>query len=69
MYPITLSSRYRITIPRALREQLNLRPGQKVVLIPRGNILCLVIVPPIEQARGMLPGIDTEVAREEDEER
>jgi AbrB family looped-hinge helix DNA binding protein len=28
MYPITLSSRYRITIPRALREQLNLRPGR-----------------------------------------
>jgi len=25
---ITLSSRYRITIPRALREQLNLRPGR-----------------------------------------
>jgi len=69
MYPITLSSRYRITILRALREQLNLRPGQKVVLIPRGNILHLVVVPPIEQAQGMFPGIDTEVAREEDEDR
>jgi len=28
MYPITLSSPYRITIPRALREQLNLKPGR-----------------------------------------
>lgn len=66
MYPVTVSSRYRIPIPRALRGRLGLKPGQKVVLIPWGNTLRLVVIPPIEQAQGMFSGIDTEVLREED---
>lgn len=69
MYPVTVSSQCRISIPRALRERLALKPGQKVILIPQGRTLRLIVVPPIEQAQGMFPGIDTEVLREEDEER
>ncbi len=69
MYLATISSRYQIVIPRAVRERFGLKPKQKVVFIPLGNTLRLVVVPPIEQAQGMFPGIDTEVMREEDEER
>ncbi len=69
MYSATISSKYQIVIPRAVRKRLGLKPKQKVVFIPLGNTLRLVVVPPIEQARGMFPGLDTEVLREEDEER
>ncbi|MBC7228497.1 MAG: AbrB/MazE/SpoVT family DNA-binding domain-containing protein [Thermoflexales bacterium] len=69
MYSATISSRYQIVIPRALRKRLGLKPKQKVVFIPLGNTLRLVVVPSIEQARGMFPGIETEIPREEDEAR
>jgi bifunctional DNA-binding transcriptional regulator/antitoxin component of YhaV-PrlF toxin-antitoxin module len=57
-------------IPRKVREQFNLKPGQKVMFIPYKNSIRLVIVPPIKDARGIFKGINTENIREEaDEER
>jgi AbrB family looped-hinge helix DNA binding protein len=70
MYSATISSKYQVVIPRAVREQFGLKPGQKVVFVPLGQTLRLVVVPPIEEAQGMFAGIDTDVQREEgDEER
>lgn len=63
----TISSKYQVVIPRAIREQFNLKPGQKVVFIPYQKTLRVVIVPPIEEAYGFLPGIDTSVERDEDD--
>lgn len=63
----TISSKYQVVIPRAIREQFNLKPGQKVVFIPYQKTLRVVIVPPIEDAYGFLPGIDTSVERDEDD--
>ncbi len=70
MEAVTISSKYQVVIPREVRKQFNLKPGQKIMFIPYNNTLHVVIVPPIKQARGMFKGIDTEVQREEtDEER
>ncbi len=33
----TISSKYQIMIPREVREQFNLKPGQKVLFIPYKN--------------------------------
>ncbi|MBN2547595.1 MAG: AbrB/MazE/SpoVT family DNA-binding domain-containing protein [Anaerolineales bacterium] len=60
----TISSNYQIVIPRQIREQLKLKPGQKVAFIRHRKSLRLVIVPPIEQAHGLLEGIDTDLERE-----
>jgi AbrB family looped-hinge helix DNA binding protein len=66
----TVSSRYQIIIPRKVREQFNLKPGQKIVFIPYRNSIRLVIIPPIEESLGIFSGINTENLREEvDEER
>ncbi len=64
----TISSKYQIVIPRAIREQFGLKPGQRVLFIPYQNSLRLVIIPSIEAARGMLPPIDLNGLREEDDE-
>ena len=70
MEPVTISSKYQVVIPREIREQFNLKPGQKIMFIPYNNTLRVVVVRPIKEARGMLKGMNTDGIREEvDEER
>jgi len=68
MYPTTISSKYQVVIPREVREQFGLKPGQKILFIPYKKTLRVVIVPPIEQARGMFKGLGTDSLREEEDE-
>lgn len=66
----TISTKYQIVIPREVREHFNLKPGQRVMFIPYKNSIRLVIVPSIEDARGIFKGINSDNIREEvDEER
>ena len=67
MEATTISSKFQVVIPRIIRERYNLKPGYKVVFIPFENTLRVVFAPPIEQARGMFPGIDTSVERDEED--
>ncbi len=67
MRATTISSKYQVVIPREIREQFGLKPGQKVVFIPYKKSLRVIIVPPIEEAYGFLKGIDTHVEREEED--
>ena len=64
----TISSKYQIVIPREVREQFNLKPGQKVMFIPYRNSIRLVIVPPIKEARGIFKGMNIDNIREEEDE-
>ena len=63
----TISSKYQVVIPRQIRKQFGLKPGQKVVFIPYEHSLRVVIVPPIEEAYGFLEGIDTTIERDEED--
>jgi AbrB family looped-hinge helix DNA binding protein len=66
----TISSKYQVVIPKEIREKFNLKPGQQIMFIPYNGNLSVVIVPTIEEARGMLKGMNTDDIREEvDEER
>jgi len=67
MNTVTISSKYQVVIPRPIREQFNLKPKQKIMFIPYNQTLRVVIVPPIEQARGMFPGIDSDPQREKED--
>ena len=70
MEAVTISSKYQVVIPREVRKQFNLKPGQKLLFIPYNGTLRVVVVPPIKRARGMLKGMNTDNIREEiDEER
>ncbi|MCA9920141.1 MAG: AbrB/MazE/SpoVT family DNA-binding domain-containing protein [Anaerolineales bacterium] len=64
MNAVTISSKYQVVIPRQLREQFNLKPGNKIMFIPYNHTLRVVVIPSIEQARGMFEGIDTDPQRE-----
>ena len=66
MSTVTISPKYQIVIPKAVREKLQLSPGQKVEAIAYENRIELIPVRPITEMRGMLAGIDTDVEREVD---
>lgn len=66
METVTVSPKYQVVIPRSVREQLQIRPGQKVRVFLYENRIELIPVVPIHQTRGFLTGIDTTVEREPD---
>ena len=67
MDTVTISSKYQIVIPRAIREKWNINPGQKVRLIVFGNRLEVVPVRDIREARGFLKGMNSDINREEED--
>jgi AbrB family looped-hinge helix DNA binding protein len=67
MDTVTISSKYQVVIPRAIREKWNVKPGQKVRFIIYGNRLEIVPVRDIKSARGFLKGMSSNVDRDEED--
>jgi AbrB family looped-hinge helix DNA binding protein len=65
----TISSKYQIVIPRAVREQFHLKPGQKIMFIPYQKTIRLVIVPSIKEGLGMFTQMGAGKVREEEDEK
>jgi AbrB family looped-hinge helix DNA binding protein len=63
---VTVSPKFQVVIPLAIREALGIRPGQKIQAIQYDDRIELIPVRPIRKARGMLRGIDTSVPRDRD---
>jgi AbrB family looped-hinge helix DNA binding protein len=66
METLTISPKFQVVIPKAIRELLKLEPGQKIQAIVYGNRIELIPVRSAERMRGFVRGIDTTVDREED---
>jgi len=66
MDTVTVSPKFQVVIPQAVRKLLGIRPGQKVRVIPYENRIELIPVEPVQNSRGFLEGIDTSVDREAD---
>jgi AbrB family looped-hinge helix DNA binding protein len=65
MDTVTISPKYQVVIPRAIREKWNVKPGQKVRFIIYGNRLEIVPVRDIKEARGFLKGMSSNIERDE----
>jgi len=66
MQIVTVSPKYQIVIPKAVRESLQLRPGQKMQVVEYDGRIELIPERDINELRGFLKGINTEFEREED---
>jgi len=66
MQTVTVSPKYQVVIPKAIREALNLRPGQKMQVIEYDGRIELIPERDIKELRGFLKGINTDFEREED---
>ena len=66
MDTVTISPKFQVVIPKAIRERLGLSPGQKVQAVLYGDRIELIPLQPARRLRGFLKGIDTTVPREPD---
>ena len=64
MDTVTLSTKYQLVIPRAVRERLELEPGTKLTVIEKGGILYLVPERPLAELRGVARGTRRKGLRE-----
>jgi len=66
MNTVTLSPKYQVVIPLAVREALQLKPGEKLRVLRYQDRVELIPVRPVQQMRGFLKNMDTSIEREED---
>ncbi|MFT3803898.1 MAG: AbrB/MazE/SpoVT family DNA-binding domain-containing protein [Burkholderiaceae bacterium] len=52
----TLSSKFQISIPKAVREEQRWKAGQEFVFIPKGKGVLVMPVPELEDLAGMAVG-------------
>ncbi|TAN13770.1 MAG: AbrB/MazE/SpoVT family DNA-binding domain-containing protein [Burkholderiaceae bacterium] len=63
----TLSSKFQISIPKAVREQQHWEAGQEFVFIPKGKGALLMPVPELDQLRGVVPGANPAAYRDRED--
>lgn len=66
MNTVTISPKYQVVIPQAIRKSLGLQPGQKIQAILYENRIELIPIKSMPSMRGFLKGVDTSIEREAD---
>jgi AbrB family looped-hinge helix DNA binding protein len=66
MDTVTLSPKFQVVIPRAVRESLGLRPGERLLVVRQGGRVELIPMRAIKDLRGTLKGLDTSIGREDE---
>jgi len=55
----TLSSKFQISVPKAIRDDLHWEAGQQFVFIPKGKGVLLMPVPDLKELAGLARGANT----------
>ena len=63
---VTVSPKYQVVIPQAVRESAGIKPGAKMMVVSLGGVIRLLPVKPPAAYRGIARGIDTTVPSEPD---
>ena len=66
MLAVTVSTKFQVVIPLAVRQALGLVPGVKLNVVHFDNRIELIPVRSAKSLRGSLRGIDTSVPRDND---
>ncbi|HLD83561.1 MAG TPA: AbrB/MazE/SpoVT family DNA-binding domain-containing protein [archaeon] len=65
MNTVKLSSKFQIVIPREIRNDMGLRPGEKMIVIEKGGTIHLVPAGRIKDAKGIARGVSSRNVRDE----
>lgn len=66
MHSVKVSPKFQVVIPRAVRDNLKLRPGQRMQVIEYSGRVEFIPERDIADLRGFVKGINTDFSREED---
>jgi AbrB family looped-hinge helix DNA binding protein len=66
MNVVTVSPKFQVVIPRAVRESLGIRAGEKVCVMEWDGRIALIPIKPMKKMRGAFKGIDTTIERDAD---
>jgi AbrB family looped-hinge helix DNA binding protein len=66
MDTFTLSPKFQVVIPKHIREAMNLSAGTPMQVVQYGDRIEFIPVKPMQEARGMFKGMDTDFEREDD---
>lgn len=61
---VTISPKFQVVIPRAVRERLGLEPGQKVQALVYEDRVEFIPLRPAKAMRGFLKDLDTTLPRD-----
>jgi len=64
---VTVSSKFQVVIPQDVRTKLDLKPGQKIVVIEKDGVVHLIPQRPIREMRGFVKGLDVQDLRNEED--
>ena len=65
METVKVFRKYQVVIPEKLRQEANIKPGDKMVAIAKHGILQYVPVRSLRETKGMVKGLDTADLRDE----
>ena len=66
MSTVTVSPKFQVVIPQAIREVMRLCAGEKLRVMSYDDRIELIPIRPVQEMRGFLRGMDTHMEREED---
>jgi len=67
MEAVTVSKKYQVVIPEKVRRETGVKPGDRMAVIVKHNIIHYVPMRPIESTKGMVPGLDAKELRDEND--
>ncbi|MEI6217353.1 MAG: AbrB/MazE/SpoVT family DNA-binding domain-containing protein [bacterium] len=67
MDTVTVSPKYQVVIPLAVRERTNIRAGELLQVISFDDRIELIPVRPMRSMRGFLKGLDARFTRDEED--
>ncbi|MEK6564035.1 MAG: AbrB/MazE/SpoVT family DNA-binding domain-containing protein [Candidatus Omnitrophota bacterium] len=64
MLEVTLSPKYQVVIPKAIRKTLSLKSGQKIEMLVKEGLITLVPGKPLKEFRGYIKGMNIKSPRD-----
>jgi AbrB family looped-hinge helix DNA binding protein len=65
MESVTVSSKYQVMIPEKVRKAAGIKPGDRMAVIVKHNIIHYIPIKPLEATKGMVPGLESSDLRDE----
>ena len=66
MSTVTISPKFQVVIPKAVREAMSLKRGENLEDVQYGHRIELIPIKGMSSLKGMLKGMNTDFEREED---